>query len=256
MWGLLRQEFFKFRHQRLAWLTPVILVFLMGGVALTTNDATISDQKFYLSSGYVGFQWAMLLLIVVSATCVAMEFAYGTIKQLAIQVDHRWMIYLGKFCMVLGVSVVLHLIVVGVTLIFKLAENPAIQWLATYRYHQSLLANLVNNALFDWYGGIIVVSLVFLLASCSRNGAVAVAIGVGVCFMGEGLSSLLLNAFKPLLPIMKWNPFNMFYLQAEYGNPSYRDVTHLTIQQLGVGTLGWTVLFLGVGMLIFSKRRI
>lgn len=250
------REIFKFKHQRLAWLAPLLIALLMGGVALTAQRATISDQEFYMASGYVGFQWTILFLIVISATSVAMEFEYGTIKQLAMQVPHRWMIYVAKFLLVLGYSSLLHVLVVGGTLILKLSGNSRIHWQTIYHYHQSLGVNLGINALLDLYGGVLIVSFVFLLASCSRHGAAAIAVGVGACFMGEGVSSLLLRSFKTLMPLLKWNPFNMFYLQEEYGNPDYRAMTHLTIQQLGIGNMVWALIFIGVGAVIFSKRRL
>ncbi|WP_158727608.1 ABC transporter permease [Levilactobacillus enshiensis] len=250
------REIFKFKHQRLAWVTPLLVALLMGGVALTTHRMTLSDQKFYVTSGYVGFQWSILFLIVISATSVAMEFEYGTIKQLAMQVPHRWLIYVAKFLVVLGYSMLLHVLVVGVTLILKVSGDPRMHWQTIYRYHQSLGCNLGINALLDLYGGVLIVSLVFLLASCSRHGATAIAVGVGACFMGEGLSSLLLGSFKAFVPWLKWNPFNMFYLQEEYGNPDYRTMTHLTIRQLEIGNVVWTLLFIGIGAVIFSRRRL
>ena len=257
MGQLLQQEIFKFRHQRLAWLAPVILVLLMGGLAATAHGASISDQKFYISSAYGGFQWLMILMIVIGAICVTMEFEYGTIKQLAIQTNHRWTIFVGKYVLLLGYSVLLHVVAVLTTLLLKFSGGRSLSWQTVYLYHQALLDNLVTNAVLDTYGGVLIIGLVFLLASCSHNSAAAIAIGVGVCFMGEGVSSLLLQSFKSLLPVMKWNPFNMFFLQEEYGNPSYQqNVTHLTIEQLSVGNLLWALFFVGVGALIFSRRRI
>jgi len=257
MGQLLQQEIFKFRHQRLAWLAPVILVLLMGGLAATAHGASIGDQKFYISSAYGGFQWLTILMIVIGASCVTMEFEYGTIKQLAIQTNHRWTIFVGKYVLVLGYSVLLHVVAVLTTLLLKLSGGRSLSWQTVYLYHQALLVNLVTNAVLDMYGGVLIIGLVFLLASCSHNSAAAIAIGVGVCFMGEGVSSLLLQSFKSLLPVMKWNPFNMFFLQEEYGNPSYQqNVTHLTIQQLSVGNLLWALFFVGMGALIFSRRRI
>jgi len=257
MGQLLQQEIFKFRHQRLAWLAPVILVLLMGGLAATAHGASTGDQKFYISSAYGGFQWLTILMIVIGASCVTMEFEYGTIKQLAIQTNHRWTIFVGKYVLVLGYSVLLHVVAVLTTLLLKLSGGRSLSWQTVYLYHQALLVNLVTNAVLDMYGGVLIIGLVFLLASCSHNSAAAIAIGVGACFMGEGVSSLLLQSFKSLLPVMKWNPFNMFFLQEEYGNPSYQqNVTHLTIQQLSVGNLLWALFFVGVGALIFSRRRI
>lgn len=257
MGQLIQQEIFKFRHQRLAWLAPVILSLLMVGLALTTHGAATSDQKFYISSAYGGFQWVTILMIVIAASGVTMEFEYGTIKELAIQVNHRWTIFVGKYVLVLGYSVLLHGVVILMTLLLKGSGGRNLMCRSVYLYHQSLLVNLVTNAVLDMYGGVMIVGLVFLLASCSHNSAAAIAIGVGVCFTGEGVSSLLLQSFKSLLPVMKWNPFNMFFLQEEYGNPSYQqNVTHLTIQQLGVGNLVWALFFVGVGAMIFSRRRI
>jgi len=257
MGRLIQQEIFKFRHQRLAWLTPVILVLLMVGLATTTHGASVGDQKFYVSSAYGGFQWLTMLIIVIGASCVTMEFEYGTIKQLAIQVNHRWMLFVGKYVLVLGYSVLGHGLVILVTLLLRVNGGHSLSWQTMYLYHQSLLVNLVTNAVLDTYGGVMIIGLVFLLASCSHNGAAAIAVGMGVCFMGEGVSSLLLQSFKSLVPVMKWNPFNMFFLQEEYGNPSYQqNVTHLTIQQLGIGNLVWALFFVGVGAVVFSRRRI
>ncbi|WP_407890258.1 ABC transporter permease [Levilactobacillus sp. N40-8-2] len=213
---LLQQEIFKFRHQRLAWLAPVLLVLLMGGLAMTARGAAESDRKFYLASAYGGFQWLTILIIVIGASSVTMEFEYGTIKQLATQVNHRWMIFVGKCVLVLGYSIVLHVLAVLVTLVLNISKGR-LQWQTIYLYHQSLLANLLTNAVLDLYGGVLIVGLVFLLASCSHNSAAAIAIGVGACFMGEGVSSLLLQSFKSAFPLVKWNPFNMFFLQQEFG---------------------------------------
>jgi len=256
MGKLLQQEIFKFRHQRLAWLAPVILILLMSGLAMTAHGATGSDHKFYLASAYGGFQWLTILIIVIGASSVTMEFEYGTIKQVATQVNHRWMIFVGKYVLVLGYSVVLHGLAILVTLLLNVGGGR-LRWQTVYLYHQSLLVNLLTNAVLDLYGGVLIIGLVFLLASCSHNSAAAIAIGVGACFMGEGISSLLLQSFKSALSLVRWNPFNMFFLQQEYGNPSYQQsVTHLSIQQLSAGTLVWAVLFLGVGAVLFSKRRI
>ncbi|MFD1550513.1 ABC transporter permease [Levilactobacillus fuyuanensis] len=257
MGQVLQQEIFKFRHQRLAWLAPVVLGLLMVGLAMTAHGASDSDQKFYISSAYGGFQWLTILIIVIGASGVTMEFEYGTIKQLAIQVNHRWTLFVGKYLLILGYGVLLHGVVILMTLLLKGTGGRNLSWQTIYLYHQSLLVNLVTNAVLDMYGSVMIIGLVFLLASCSHNSAAAIAIGVGVCFTGEGVSSLLLQSFKSLLPVMKWNPFNMFFLQEEYGNPSYQqNVTHLTIQQLGIGNLVWALFFVGVGAVIFSRRRI
>jgi len=158
----------------------------------------------------------------------------------------------GKYVLVLGYSVLLHVVVVLTTLLLKLSGGRSLSWQTVYLYHRALLVNLVTNAVLDMYGGVLIIGLVFLLASCSHSSAAAIAVGVGACFMGEGVSSLLLQSFKSLLPVMKWNPFNMFFLQEEYGNPSYQqNVTHLTIEQLSVGNLLWALFFVGVGALSF-----
>lgn len=68
----------------------------MVGLAMTMHGALVSNQKFCISSAYVGVQWLMMRIIVIGASWVTIEFKYGTIKQSAIQVNHRWMIFVGK----------------------------------------------------------------------------------------------------------------------------------------------------------------
>ncbi|MFC6182538.1 ABC transporter permease [Lactiplantibacillus daowaiensis] len=253
---LLRLECLKLRAKRSTWGCIVLLILLMSGIAITTTQSTLSDQRFNVASAYVGFQWLMMLLIVVAASCVSMEFEYGTIKQLAVQAKSRWQVYLTKFELILSYSLLLHILTVLVTLGLQLIFNPRLNVLARYHHQLSLLTNLGINAGLDLYGSLMIIGLVFLLASSGHNSAVAISVGVVVCFSGEGLSSLVLNTFKTVTFLTRWNPFNMMCLQEQYANRDYQDVTHLTLGQLAAGKLIWAVIFVGVGAWLFSKRRI
>ncbi|ETY74682.1 ABC transporter permease [Lactiplantibacillus fabifermentans] len=254
--NILRIERLKLAAKRGTWWAIALLIILMAGIAVTTTSATLSDQRFNIVSAYVGFQWLMLVLIVVAASCVAMEFEYGTIKQLAVQAKNRWQVYLTKFSLILGYDVCLHVLVVLVTLGLRPIFNPKIDMFANYQHQLSLLSNLMINSFLDFYGSLMIIGLVFLLASVGHSSAIAISVGVAVCFLGEGVSSLALSTFKALAVVLRWNPFNMMCLQEQYANQDYQGITHLTLAQLAGGNLMWTVISIGVGALIFSKRHI
>lgn len=253
---MIKQELFKLRYQKSLWAAAGVLIMLMLFVAGFTLTATYSDQQFYFSVAYSGFQWVSILMIILSATCVTMEFAYGTIKQLALQVRSRNQIYFAKWLVMVGVSVCLHGLAILTTMLIQLGLNQHLELKSNYLYHQSLLHNLVANAELDLYGNLLIIGLVFCLASLGRNSGVTIAVSLAVCFFGEGLSAMVLQVAGPLTGILRWNPLNMLNLQNEYGNPAYRHMTHLTLTQLAVGNGMWAIGFITLGAIIFSKRQL
>lgn len=92
MLSLIKQEIYKLRHKRSVQLTPLILFCAMVLLGFFTRNGT--DNRFYIESGYAGFQWITIILIIECASIAAMEFQYGTIKHLIYETNNRFKIYL------------------------------------------------------------------------------------------------------------------------------------------------------------------
>lgn len=82
-----------------------------------------------------------------------------------------------------------------------------------------------------------------------------ISISLLIVFMGQFVSSSLLNT-NHWTTILRWNPFNMTNLTRQYYNyATYFDTSHLENIQLFIGTFSYTLLFIGLGYLIFRKKR-
>lgn len=257
MANIYEQEIFKIIHKKSTWYSLGIVFILMLMVALfSLNSLSLSDRQFYFSSAYGGYQWSLILIIIISSSFITMEFEYGTIKQLIIQTNTRSSIYFAKLMVIIVYDFLIHIGDIIFTIIIKLILQPKLSLNQIYMYHQSLLNNLLINAVLDILTSFVVISIVLCLASMATNSAASVAIGIGFCFLGEGLSSFLISGFSKFFPQIKWNPFNMLNVQNQYGNPEYFHTTHLTLSQLMGGNMVWTIVFLIIGMWIFSRREV
>lgn len=106
----------------------------------------------------------------------------------------------------------------------------------------------------------LVISIIFLLSCLINNNAVVVSVTFLLIFMGQFLSSSILlagNLFSlNLLPLVKWNPFNMLNLTAQYVNYiTYHATSHLETGQLFNGALLYAIGFFILGYLVFRKKR-
>ncbi|KRM40370.1 hypothetical protein FD47_GL002866 [Lentilactobacillus parafarraginis DSM 18390 = JCM 14109] len=89
-----------------------------------------------------------------------------------------------------------------------------------------------------------------------NSNAVVITLNIVIVFFGRGISANLMNYNSPLKPLVKWNPFNMTMLTSQYANYSeYHLTTLLTNQQILLGTLVYTAIFLVSGYLVFRKKR-
>ncbi len=69
-----------------------------------------------------------MFIIVIGASCVTREFEYGTVKQLATQVNHRWVACVGKYVLVFVYSA----LIIVVTGILKMGVSRHLMWRAVY----------------------------------------------------------------------------------------------------------------------------
>jgi len=249
----LYQEFYKLSHRKLAWLAPLVLLVLMISTGLAMG---YNESRLLMATCYDAPDWMMLILVVVGATTFSMEFQNNAILTLLYKSPNKALVYLAKYLVILAYNVWLHLIAILFTVgLHALPMNQSMAWSVRYRYQQPLWENMLKTMTLDILTTTFIISLIFLLSCLINSNAVVISVSLLMVFMGQFISANLLNAGK-FTQVLRWNPFNMTNLTRQYYNhATYFDTSHLLNQQLILGTLGYTLLFVVAGYLIFRKKR-
>ncbi|WP_125567114.1 ABC transporter permease [Companilactobacillus insicii] len=246
----LREELFKFSHQKSVVAGIIILILLMIYSALTTKtDATQVIFEF----GAV--QWIPIIIIAVGSTFFAMEYQNRTIVILVYKHTKRWQIYFSKLMIVWLYSIVLTIITTILTIIIKslFIDTP---WSTLITNHQTQLTLLIGNIIGTLIYALFIVALSFMLIMIMKVNAVVIGIGLSLGFLGAGISVALMKSFTSLIPILRWNPLNMIFITQQLANPPYAAISHLSLIEIVGGNLIYTIIFIILGYNLFKKRRI
>ncbi|MFD1125090.1 ABC transporter permease [Lentilactobacillus raoultii] len=257
MLNLINEEIYKLLHKRSTLYTPIFLALAMLAVGMMVRNVSASDAQFYITATFAGTEWATTVIIIVSSTIISMEYEYGTIKHLVIQDKEKIRIFVSKFVTVLIYDAYLHGLVFVLTFPVKwLTYGSKYPFFSLYIYHQTILVNLFDECVLDFFGSIIIVGLIFLLACATKTSAVAVASGLTVVFIGQTVSSMLIRNAASNFPLIRWNPFNMLNMSNEWSYPGTYSTTLLTLKQLILGNVGYSIVFLVLAFWAFEHKRI
>lgn len=247
------QEFYKLCHKKIAWIAPLVLLGLM---VITGYSIGYNQSRLSMATCYDAPDWIMLILVVVGATTFSMEFQNNAILTLSYKAPNQANVYLAKYLVMLGYALFLHVIAMIFTLGLRyLPLNAQVPWSTLYLYHQPLWLNMLITAGIDLLTTLFIVSLTFLLSCLINSNAIVISVSLLIVFMGQFVSSSLLNT-NHWTSVLRWNPFNMTNLTRQYYNyATYFDTSHLENFQLLIGTFSYTLVFIGLGYLIFRKKR-
>lgn len=249
----LYREFYKLCHKKITWIAPLVLLGLM---VITGYSIGYNQSKLLMTTCYDAPDWIMLILVVVGATTFSMEFQNNAILTLLYKAPNQANVYLAKFLVMFGYALFLHVFAIILTLGLRyLPLNSRVSWSMIYLYHQPLWVNMLTTMGIDLLTTLFIVSLMFLLSCLINSNVVVISVSLLMIFMGQFISSSLLNA-NHWASVLRWNPFNMPNLTRQYYNyVTYFETSHLGNFQLLIGTFGYTLLFVGLGYLIFRKKR-
>ena len=249
----LYQECYKLGHKKIVWIAPLVLLVLM---VITGYSIGYNQSRLLMATCYDAPDWIMLIIVVVGATTLSMEFQDKAILTLLYKSPNQVNVYLAKYLVMLGYVLLLHGIAIIFTLgLWGLPLNSRVPWSTIYLYHQPLWTNMLTTAVVNVLTTLFIVSLVFLLSCLINSTAVVTSVSLLMVFMGQFISSSFLNVNR-WSSVLRWNPFNMINLTRQYYNyATYFDTSHLENFQLLIGTFSYTWLFVSLGYLIFRKKR-
>ncbi|KRM41647.1 ABC transporter permease [Lentilactobacillus parafarraginis] len=254
---LVRQEIFKLIHKKSTWAASVVLLVLMTGIAVMSHNQpnTFNPQAMYQES-FMAVPWIYLFMIAASASIIAMEFQYGTIKELLYRKYYRGQIIISKWITMVLYSVYFFVLALAYSFILKLIFfSGTFQLDETYGAKHTVFAQTVYYSLTQFVALWLILSLVLLLANLFKSSAVAITIGIVGYFALSVVASILAILIKKWT-WLKWNPLNMMNYPSQYISPSLKSMTLLSTNELLIGSLVYTAIFLVITYFVFKRRNV
>ncbi|KRM05234.1 MAG: ABC transporter permease [Liquorilactobacillus ghanensis] len=258
MLTLVQQELFKLVHKKSTWILAVLqLVLMIVSAVLGKNNSDTLDVKSIFISGFGGLSWIVFIMIVACSSAIAMEFQYGTIKELLYRRYSRGMILVSKWLTMLIYSIVYYVATFLISIILQLLLFSSDFSLSdTYQNNHSYLAaaglTYLGNFIILW----LLLSLVLLLANIFKTTAAAITVGI-IAYFATSIISSVMFALMTRWEWLKWNPFNMLHLPSQMLNGKiFKILTLLSTPEMVIGNLVYIAIFLGLGFLVFRRRNV
>lgn len=248
----LKQEFFKFSHQRIPLYGVIALFVLMLYSAVSKSGVS----RGIVAQGFGAGQWVTIIMITIASTFMAMEYQNRTIMTLFYKSSHKIDIYAAKMLVIISYGFALMFLSFLITIVFKaLFVGNRYQWTTSFQH-----STLINMLLLSLTGSFIyilfIITLAFFLISWIKNNPAVVGLGLAIIFLGAPFSSVIMDNFPSLIPLFKWNPLNMIYVINQIMVPNYfSKISYLSTEQIVIANVIYMVLFSVFGYLIFKKRR-
>ncbi|MCT3214136.1 ABC transporter permease [Lactiplantibacillus plantarum] len=258
---LYRQELLKlFKKRSTMAIITIIVLAEIGFAILGKIWHHYLPAPSLFASNFTTIQWITLFLIAASASIISMESQYGTIKNLFTRKYTRTTVLISKWLTILTYSLLLYFITAIVSLILKISlYSNQIDLAHTYSsidrtrsLGQFWLLGMGTNLLTLFF----LLSLVFLLAIIFKNTTVAITCGL-IGYFALGILSNLMFMLIDKYTWLKWNPLNFMNLEAQISNPKTMGaLTKLTDLELLWGTIGYTVVFLLIGLYVYRQKEV
>lgn len=249
MTTIMRHELFKLQHQKIivGSLLVLLLLILYSAFPLAFITKNLVAQGFGLS------QWTIIIIIALSSNSITMEYRDKTMPTLLYKSPNRAVPYFAK----LFTLILLGLILTISGIIFSLILQPILasrySWSVTL-YHPSLMtvfwANVGGGTLYLLFA----ITLSLCLVSLCRSNAVVIIVGLIIGFLGANLSAALMKALPGARSVLAWNPLNMINVIQPFANNM--KLVGLTVPQLVIGNLIYSIIFLLVGLWAFKRARV
>lgn len=257
MGTLIKQEAYKLTHKKGTWFALLFMVLVQIGFAgIRLKYPKFMPLNTLAASDFIGGSLVLFIMIASAATMIAMEFQYGTIKQLLYRQYYRSQVFISKLIVLVLQLVVLQAIASAVTFLLTTLLFPKFDWQQKITAEQTLLHQYGVGLLGHLLVTLMLLSVVVLLATWFKTNAAAIAtgfIGYFVIQVAGGFIIALIQKWEWL----KWNPFTMLLVGSQMTDPkTYADLTHLSTNLMVLCTLGYTVVFTVIAYLSFRRRSV
>ena len=251
MGASLKEEIYKFYHEKIALYGILTMLDLMIYNALTANIT-----RSTLAFGFGSVEWIPIILIAVGSAFFDMEYSNNTIIMMIYKNSRKLKIYLAKFIVVFVYSLILTVLAILFTFILNELFIPVtLKWdVNFYRYTlwSAFLLNMMGTVIYSFF----IVGLSFMLIMLVKVNAVVICVGLALAFFGTSFSIGIMEALPSLINITKWNPLSMIFISQQLTRNSLSLRSNLTDIQLIIATFIYGILFAILGFYLFKHRRV
>lgn len=256
---LYRQEIFKLLKRRSTWIGLALLIIENCAVAVVLNIHRNSGfENLFFTNDFNSIPFIYFMMIAASSTIIATEFEYNTIKNIVSRQFSRKMVLTSKWLAILTYSLVVFLIMMLVTLINKFILLGDLSLTTTYSKLDQTALWLVwlrtnaTNFVTLW----LLLSVVLWIATMMKKGVTAVVTGI-VGYLAISIIDTFVTALISKWEFVKWLPFNFLNYANQVASVGIiSELTHLSNNELLVGSLTYTTIFLMLGLYFFSRKEI
>lgn len=256
MGTLIKQELYKLNHKKGTWLALAFMVVVQIGFAvLSWRYPKFFGTSMLVMNNYVGGMLVDFIMIASAASMIAMEFQYGTIKQLLYRKYYRSQVFISKLITLLMQMIGLQFVASAMTGILTFIIKPKFDWTQTANAMPIWRDYLLTT------GGsmlvmLMILSLVILMATMFKTNAAAIACGF-IGYFVTAVAAQIIIMFVQRWHWLKWNPFTMLLTGNQIADPkTYHALTMLDTPVMIACTLGYTVLFTLIAYLSFRRRAV
>ncbi|KRM69755.1 hypothetical protein FD06_GL000928 [Apilactobacillus ozensis DSM 23829 = JCM 17196] len=246
MLTLLRQELYKQIHGKfyIGWGMIMFIFAMLIGWA--SNKYHIMSGETYMTRLSGSIQIILIAMIVFASTIISNEFSSGTIKNLLSRQYSRMQVFISKLITILLMYIYLIVVTFISTFIGRMIffNSGNIIW-------KQLGTNLGAYSLFL----LLIASAALLISNIAKSSGAAIGIGVAFIFAAQIISTLL-QILISHYNWLKWNPFNFINVNNQLTMNGMDKMTLLSNNQMIIGTILYSILFIFVAGFIFKKRNV
>lgn len=256
---LVKQESFKLLHKKSTYAVSATLLVIMTIFAVLAHlhPNYFGDPKSLYISLFTGINWIVLFMIAACSSIIAMEFQYGTIKELLYRKYYRGQVLVSKWITMLLYSVYMFVLAFVWSLILKVVLFSDKFQLSdkTVYSHMSVIhaqfMGIVGSFISIW----LILSLVLLLANIFKSTAAAISIGIIGYFALNIISGIMIVVVHKW-QWLKWNPLNMMNLPNQIVDSTTHKLTLLSTPEMIWGSLLYTAIFMAISYVVFKRRSV
>lgn len=246
---MFKQEVSKLIKQDIVSKQSGMLLLLIFGMSTFTKFSGFVSPVKMINARFNSGWLIVFFMVYLASQLFAMEFRYGTIKNLITMGAKRSSLFLAKAAV---------LVVYGFYLtVFAEIATLGTTWLyfPTLFSENTFGGEALSHSFASFIGMLLFASLSLLLSLVIKSDVLAGMVGIVSYFMASmiaGVQFILLSDVTWL----KWNPFNMLNLANQLGNNQIAELTRLSTDQLLLGNLIYIVIFIFFAGIIFKHKRV
>lgn len=256
MFQLVKQETYKLVRKTGTWIALGIMLVIQLLIAILAKSVPdFLSPTAAVSGSFIGSSIALFIMLAAAASIIAMEFQYGTIKQLLYRKYYRSQVFMSKIIVIVCHAALLWVIQFAMTLLLKVILFPKVDLMQKVAHGQTLLSGMVRASGAELLTALLLLSMVVLLATLFKSNAAAITTGYIGYFLIQVASNLMLLVIDRW-EWVKWNPFTMLLFKNQVAVPELSKFTHLTTPVMAAGSVVYTVLFTLIAYACFRKRSV